>query len=133
MRIRDRKPLYCTTCGGAHMQNECEGRKKNSGFPLETPSHNGEYRGTIPVRIIPPGITSEDGGIYESLKASRERQAEKFRKLRLSTQYLCVNCGKPRELATGHGKFCSSTCRTKYTGIHRNRRRAPGSRKTKWG
>ena len=60
MKIKDSAArLVCHHCGGRHLGSECP-RRPISKAPLEVPSHNGAYRGTLPVRTIPPATEGED-------------------------------------------------------------------------
>lgn len=48
----------CWYCAHAHRSDLCphRSRKTIALMPLETPSHNGPWRGTLPVRVIEPGV-----------------------------------------------------------------------------
>lgn len=48
----------CSRCGEfGHTVKDCS---KSLNAPLEVPSHNGVYAGTIAPRTIPPGVCGED-------------------------------------------------------------------------
>lgn len=100
-------------------------------LPLETPSHNGPYQGTLQVRVIAPGVGSEEKEQYGPIKAAQERRAERVRKMNAARVHLCSMCKKERPIAGKFGRFCSSTCRTQYTSAHR-RNRARKVKRTKW-
>jgi hypothetical protein len=53
---RPRKP--CRYCGHDHPSSKCRSRPP-SDAPLETPSHNGVYQGTIKPREIPAGVSGD--------------------------------------------------------------------------
>lgn len=64
MKRKHVAPL-CPYCLGHHRIEDCLSPDAPvSSARLETPSHNGEYRGTIPVRVIPRAAT----GIVERTK-----------------------------------------------------------------
>jgi hypothetical protein len=45
-------------------------------LPLETPSHNGPYRGKLPVRVIPPAVFGEDLKHGWGVSARRGHEAQ---------------------------------------------------------
>ena len=51
-------PYNCPRCHlFGHNVNDCPSRQ---GATQETPSHNGSYRGTATVVVVPPGTSGED-------------------------------------------------------------------------
>jgi len=52
--------VFCMRCGGRHLVAQCYLNRQKSDAPLETPSHNGAWRGSLPVRVIPTGVMGSD-------------------------------------------------------------------------
>ena len=51
-------PYVCTRCHlYGHDATECP---MTPGSQVETPSHNGTYRGPVPVRVVERGVSGED-------------------------------------------------------------------------
>lgn len=103
--IKDRmRVLYCIHCGGTHTGPNCPQIKK-SNAPLETPSHNGPYRGMLPVRVLPPGRMSP----MPELKFH-----ESDRTIMVTVTCKC-GCGQTFEKPKNMDKrFYSMRCRNRY-------------------
>lgn len=114
MRWRKRRgdeTFFCSRCGGPHPTAGCDTKPKKSNAPLETPSHNGIYQGTIPVRTLPPGAMSAmpDEGKY--MKRYREQQ---WRAERRRTVRTCRWCKAEFETDKSYKKFCQMSCYKAY-------------------
>ena len=50
--------MSCWYCAGPHRSDHCKykSRREVAALPCETPSHNGPWLGSLPVRTIPEGI-----------------------------------------------------------------------------
>jgi hypothetical protein len=56
----DMRRLRCPACHAwGHTLADCRDTK---GAPLETPSHNGPWQGSVAVRTVPTGVSGEDTG-----------------------------------------------------------------------
>lgn len=114
--IRDRTAprLWCLRCGGPHINNECVAKLSNT--PLETPSHNGVYRGTCQVRHIPPATYGEyrDNPTFHATTFSRPVY-----------DHLCHQCKQPFKSERKIHHFCTRPCRDKN---HYERRPDKGHR-----
>lgn len=104
--------FYCLYCGGNHPTGMHDYLRKppEERLPIETPPHNGEYQGTVPVRVIPPGVSAGEEA-YGSFSIARVKNIEKQNILRASYQLACKRCGKPRERGKKTGVYCSNECR----------------------
>ena len=113
--LRDyRRPLYCIHCGGPHAGPDCP-RSKASSAPLETPSHNGLYRGTIKVRELPPGVMSEMPTALSINDSSKTNT-------KMAT--VCKGCGADITKNMRFQRFCTERCRNHFYYV-----RAKGMRK----
>ena len=84
---------FCPICDGRHGEGQCRSIEAPiSKAPLETPSHNGAYRGSAPVRVIPSGVALGDADTWQKKaltghevqsRKARERAAIKARQRRL--------------------------------------------------
>jgi hypothetical protein len=78
---------------------------------LETPSHNGPYKGTAEVRTLPAGISGED---ILAPKAAYLARNERQKALAIANVGTCQyrKCKKPLPTNRLHrqGKYCSSSC-----------------------
>ena len=70
--------MRCSRCGGRRHTSEGCPTDLNVRLPLEVPSHNGPYRGKVPVRRIPMAVSGSDlaAASEASLKAARGRDAQ---------------------------------------------------------
>lgn len=68
-------PFFCVRCGQVHAarRNSCVQATANSG-PLETPSHNGKYRGRARVRVVPRGIAGTELAVKRVRKRGPRRK-----------------------------------------------------------
>lgn len=115
MKIKDRAPLFCVYCGGKHPSADCEPEEVTK-VPLETPSHNGPYQGTIPVRTIPYGVSGiafgQDRGSVS--QATKERAQRKMAARRADKALrMCKWCEVKPCSVDVEGYFCSKECRAK--------------------
>lgn len=67
----------CSRCGEfGHTVKDCS---KTLNAPLETPSHNGPYKGPVAVRTIPRGVCGEDvvgtGNWLDKARKGHEKQS----------------------------------------------------------
>ena len=110
------------------MYGEC-GDERLSNAPLETPSHNGEWKGKLPVRTIPTGIMSEDPDIN---RTKALKSVENMRRLRVANSTHCRQCGKELEMRQTY--FCCEEHRQIWYNRNRKdkRRRRKSRRPTKW-
>lgn len=131
--IRDRvKPgWYCHKCGGAHPSHQCEAGQ-TSDLPLETPSSNGPYRGTLPVREIPYGVSGTDG-VKIILPKYRVRAGEVSRRLAIANSLKCGHCGKKVPKNARIHKYCSRLCQARAGYAKANEKRYKKRRTSKWG
>ena len=135
--IRDRIPLFCVKCGGRHLASDCPGKSGPSEAPLETPSHNGPYQGTLPVRVIPPGVFGSDSALDKLRIKGAKGGAKKKRRESPDTYPPCVVC-KSRQRTRGPDgrlvairKFCSYPCQRKF--YHANRDKEKEARRSRLG
>ena len=96
------------------MTKDCEVGKE-SNVPLETPSHNGAYRGTLPVRVIPPGVGSETQLEIPEGPEKRNKGGARRSFLVQINKLVCHNCGKDYtpvrvRKVKRMNKFCSRSC-----------------------
>lgn len=84
-----RRIFFCMRCGGDHPAASCYLNQRRSDAPLETPSHNGPWRGRLSVRVVPSGLMKsaldaswQDKGRLGRLKQARMRGALKRRKIK---------------------------------------------------
>jgi hypothetical protein len=74
-------PRVCAECGGPHGIEMCDADHAPHLVPLEIQPHNGLYRGTLPVRVLPQGVSGskefkmEWGGKPEKGHAVQSRTA----------------------------------------------------------
>lgn len=67
---------FCPICDGRHGEGQCRSIEAPiSKAPLETPSHNGEWKGTLPVRVIPAGVQVGDKDLWQK-KAESGHQVQ---------------------------------------------------------
>jgi len=104
---------YCVRCGGNHPLAMHNAIMQPSMAPLETPSHNGPYQGTVPVREVAPGVSfQDDEGSTAAVKAAIGRNKQSL--MAQEVKALCVVCEKPFTKAKGyngkHHKYCSDRC-----------------------
>lgn len=79
--------------------------------PLETPSHNGAYRGTAPVRELPIGASG-------SSWTNPPRYALTIGATKRVMTLRCDHCSKTYT-TTRKGRFCTKKCRTKHNDAKR--------------
>lgn len=68
--------MRCSTCHAwGHTSADCA---DTAGAPLETPSHNGPWRGKIAPRVVPTGVCGSDlkSGAAWQQKASKGHQVQ---------------------------------------------------------
>lgn len=56
-RVRERIRPLCETCGSREHSTALCMRRDDIVLGVETPSANGEYKGKLPVRVLPPGFS----------------------------------------------------------------------------
>ena len=77
----DRRRWHCIHCSGNHPGHMCRlVRPIADNLPLETPSHNGPYRGTATVRVVPAGVMTDE--LSPVLRDKALRGITKQRRLR---------------------------------------------------
>ena len=122
----------CIKCGGGHPSHLCEA-KKNSGLPLETPSHNGPYQGTLEVRVVPSGYHGFDPELDRDHVSRKKGQSLQHR-LSIANSVSCKNCGG--EIPEGSTIYCSLTCKSKWYRrpevAQRRQKKGRAGRRTKW-
>lgn len=132
--IHDRvhRGWYCVKCGGAHPISLCPAAHPISKLPLETPSGNGAYRGTAPVREIPFGVMGTVDEATEHAKYYREKAGIASRRSALVNKFKCHQCGKVVAQNTRLHKYCSLECRREKERIRERARRIKRKRQSKW-
>lgn len=129
--------LYCIRCGRNHAVKDHDALMEPSNLPLETPSHNGPYIGTLPVRELPPG---ESGELltWESEQAEKrnKKQVEKAKEMtRFCAYRKCRKILSP-DKHKRCGRYCNDGCRVQENLLARGPRVHKTSsrrRTTKWG
>ena len=134
IREKVKSQWYCVKCGGSHPAKACVRRQAGPDLPLETPSHNGQYRGTVAVRTIPPAVFgTNDMGLTDRIKAKIGNAIQQ----RSRALKPCRACGKILSMKANErvNGFCSYPCRDEFYREANRRRdalRRVSHRKTKW-
>ena len=100
---------FCIKCSGNHPTHLCEFLNKPSQAPLETPSHNGPYLGTVPVRELAPGVSGSEWTNPAKYAKTIGAHIKKF-------TIKCQECGEQIQVARESQKFCSrpKRCRSNW-------------------
>jgi hypothetical protein len=122
--------FYCVYCGGNHMAGDHAKIMAGSKAPLETPSHNGIYRGTVEVRQVAPGASGDLTAPYlarvKAAKANRKQVVS-----RMERKVQCAWC--KRTVKARLDRYCSPRCRSRYNyEKSKARPKKTKDRKLKW-
>jgi hypothetical protein len=122
--------LWCSSCHGPHAKADCPRFKEIREVPLETPSHNGTYQGTLQVRTVAPGESGEDEANGHA-KEKGDRGRMKRTLSALGVRAICKECEQPFDKHLGwHRKvaaYCSNKCQLK---AYRRKQKAMKNLKT---
>jgi hypothetical protein len=94
-----------------------------SNAPLETPSHNGPYVGTLPVRTLAPGESGEQLS-WESDAMERRNRKQKEQARELVRRCFYKRCHKilSPDKKKRFGNYCNHACRDAEKGPAKHRR-----------